>query len=76
MSVKIYTTSSCGACKQAKALFKSSGVKFTEYNVEKSAKRRDELINKYKSTGVPVIVINGSVVIGFNRGRILELLAE
>jgi len=52
------------------------GVNFVERNVSVDPSALQELVGTYKSRGTPTIVIGDEVIIGFNRGRIDELLAQ
>jgi len=64
--VELYITSWCPWCKKAKAFFRSRGIAFVEYDIEKDkeAARRKEKIDRRK--GVPFAVINGKSVHGYN----------
>ena len=73
-TVEIYTTPSCAYCKMAKEYFEKNGVAFVEYDVAKDAIRRQELLDKTHQFGVPVIIINGKIVLGFDRAKINQLL--
>ena len=73
-SVKIYTTPYCHYCKMAKEFFKSKNIQYEEYDVMQDIKRRDEMIAKTGQLGVPVIEINGKIVIGFDRAKVIEYL--
>lgn len=72
--VEIYSTPWCAYCKMAKEYFKKNKVAYTEYDVADDATKRREMLDKTHQMGVPVIVINGKIVIGFDRGKINELL--
>ncbi|MEX2090878.1 MAG: glutaredoxin domain-containing protein [Candidatus Paceibacterota bacterium] len=72
--VTIYTTSYCAYCKMAKEYFKSKNVEYTEYDVMSDVSKRDEMVKKSGQLGVPVIDINGKIVIGFDRPKINEYL--
>ena len=74
MSVKIYTTTWCHFCKEAKRYFKQNGITFEEINVEKDAKAANEMVAKSGQMGVPVIEINGKVFVGFNKPAIEKAL--
>jgi len=65
--VKIYSTKTCPYCIKAKEYFKSKKVKYTNYDVADDDKARDEMIELSGQMGVPVIVINKKVIIGFDR---------
>ena len=74
MSVTIYTTPSCGYCKVAKDYFRSLHVPFTEYNVAADNRKAEEMVRKTGQMGVPVIDVNGKVIVGFNRPEIDKAL--
>lgn len=71
--VVIYTTKTCPACVTAKKYFTSKNIPFKEMDVQSSPQARAEW-EKFNVRGVPVIVIKGQVVEGFNEGRIAQLL--
>lgn len=73
-AIKIYTTPSCAFCKMAKEYFKSKGLSYEEYDVSKDIPRQKEMIEKTGQFGVPVLDINGKIVIGFDRPKINQLL--
>jgi len=60
----------------AKDYLKSKNVKFKEINVGKDPKAAREMIEKTGQMGVPVIEINGKIIIGFNRMAIDKALSE
>lgn len=64
--VELYTTSWCPWCKKAKAFFRSRGIAFVEYDVEKDkeAARRKAQIDRQQ--GVPFAVVNGIGINGYN----------
>jgi len=75
MDVKIYTTPTCGYCHQAKAFFDELGVSYTEIDVSRDRAAADEMVRLTGQMGVPVIVVDQEVIVGFNRPRLQELLA-
>ena len=72
--ITIYSTSYCAYCKMAKEYFKSKNLDFEEHDVMADLPRREEMIKKSGQLGVPVIDIDGKIVIGFDRPRINQLL--
>lgn len=74
MDVKIFTAPTCGYCHQAKRFLANQGVAFKEYDVSVDPEANQEVRRLTGQTGVPVIVIDGQVVIGFDRPRLEELL--
>ena len=73
-TVKIYSTPSCVYCKMAKEFFAKNNIQYTEYDVADDEKAREEMINKSHQLGVPVIDIDGKIVIGFDKKTIANLL--
>lgn len=73
-SVKIYTTPVCVYCKMAKAFFVENNVKYEEVNVAENSKAREEMIAKSHQIGVPVVDVNGKIIIGFDKPRLIEAL--
>lgn len=71
--VILYSTSWCGACKQAKAFLNRHGIAYTEYDVEKSAEGRRQF-EALGGRGVPLMVIEGTTVIGYNPDEMKRLL--
>ena len=67
MSVKIYSTSSCSACKMAKSYLKERQIKFIDYDIGSDSRKAEEMLYKSHQTGVPVIDFNGKIIIGFDR---------
>jgi len=70
MAITIYTTPSCGYCNVAKNYFRENRVPFTEYDVSRDQRRADEMVKKSGQMGVPVIDINGRIIVGFNKPEI------
>jgi glutaredoxin len=50
-------------------------VSFTEYDVAKDRDKAQEMIQKSGQMGVPVIMVDDEVVVGFNQGKLDSLLA-
>lgn len=72
--VIIYTTPTCVYCKSAKAFFKDNNIAYEEKDVSKDVQARDEMIKKSGMMAVPVIDIDGSVTVGFDRAKLSQLL--
>ncbi len=73
-NVTIYSTPTCHFCHMAKDYFKANNVAYTEHNVAADAAKRTELVEKSGQMGVPVIVIDNDMIIGFNKPVITKLL--
>jgi glutaredoxin len=73
--VELYTTSWCPYCKNARDFFRSRGIPFTEYDIEKdkAAAARKNKLDKKK--GVPFVVINGRGIHGWSAAAYEQALA-
>ncbi len=72
--VAVYSTSTCPYCKQAKTFLEDNGVAYEEFDVGADGEKRKEMIDKSGQMGVPVIDIEGKVIVGFDREAIKEAL--
>ena len=76
--ITIYSTSWCGYCKMAMKYLGDKDISFTDKNVETDASAHAELMQKIGGNfrGVPVIDIDGEIILGFDRPRIDAALAS
>jgi glutaredoxin-like YruB-family protein len=72
--VKIYSTPTCPYCKMAKDFFKEKKIKFENIDVSEDEKAGKEMVDKSGQMGVPVIEIDGKIIVGFDQEKIEELL--
>ena len=72
--VTIYTTPTCVYCKMAKAFFREHDVEYSEKNVATDEAARNEMVEKSGQLGVPVIDIDGEIIVGFDKPKLSELL--
>ncbi|KKW47115.1 NrdH-redoxin [Candidatus Kaiserbacteria bacterium RIFCSPHIGHO2_02_FULL_59_21] len=73
--VTIYSTPTCHFCHAAKEFFDANKVAYTDYNVATDIEKRKEMVEKSGQMGVPVITIGDTLIVGFDEGRLRELLA-
>lgn len=73
-NVTIYTTPTCVYCKMTKNFFLDHNIQYTEKNVAQDAEAREQMIQKSGQMGVPVVDIDGKIVIGFDQEQLSELL--
>ncbi len=73
-NVTIYSTPSCHFCHMAKEFFKANNVPYTEFDVAANGDKRKEMVEQSGQMGVPVIVIENDLIIGFNKPKIAQLL--
>jgi len=76
MKVEVYITPTCGYCHQAKRFLSERGVNFTEHDVSRDREAGEEMVRRTGQMGVPVIIIDGEVVVGFDRPGLESLLAK
>lgn len=74
MGITLYTTPSCTYCRKAKDFFRQNRIRFTEYNIASDARKAEEMMKKSGQMGVPVIDINGRVIVGFNQSEVERAL--
>lgn len=64
-SVTVYSTPSCPYCVMAKDYFKKHGVMYRDVDVSTNREAAQEMIQKSGQMGVPVIDIDGEILVGF-----------
>jgi glutaredoxin-like YruB-family protein len=74
MNVKVYSTPSCPWCTVAKNYLASKNVPFEDVDVSRNREAAMEMIQKSGQRGVPVLDINGSIVVGFDQDTIDTLI--
>ena len=74
--IKVYSTSWCAFCHAAKQYFDKLGVKYEDVDVEHDVQAAQEMVSKSGQMGVPVIDIDGNIIVGFDRQRIDQLLQQ
>ncbi len=72
--IKIYSTPFCPYCVTLKDYLKEKKVNFTEVDVSGDEKARDEMVQLSGQIGVPVVNIDGKIIVGFDKGEIDEAL--
>ena len=72
--VEIYSTPTCHYCHLAKDFFDANKIAYTEYDVASNIEKRKEMVNLTNQMGVPVIVIDGSWAVGFNKPEVAKML--
>lgn len=72
--VKVYSTPTCPWCHRAMEFLKELKVEFEDINVAENKEAAQEMIDKSGQRGVPVIEIDGEIIIGFNPDEIKKAL--
>ena len=73
-SVKVYSTPTCPYCKMTKQFLDEKGIKYENYDVSLDRQKAKEMVDKSGQMGVPVIDIEGEIIVGFNRPKIAKAL--
>lgn len=73
-TIKIYSTPTCTYCNMAKDYFKAHSLAYEEFNVAADTDKRKEMVEKSGQLGVPVIEINGQIMVGFDEETLEGLL--
>ncbi len=70
----MYSTPTCTYCNAAKDFFTQHNVAFEVFDVASDTAKRAEMIEKSGQMGVPVIIVDDEIVVGFDKARLSELL--
>ena len=70
MKVEIYSTPTCPYCHKAKEYFKTNKIEYTDYNVAEDQAKAKEMMDKSGQMGVPVIVVDDKVIVGFDKPKL------
>ena len=73
-SVKVYGTPSCPFCAKAKQFLKENKVEFEDIDVSANQEKVRELMEKSGQMGVPVLDIEGEIIVGFDKEKIQKAL--
>ncbi len=74
MSVTVYSTPTCVYCKMVKKYFESHNIDFNEIDVSRDREAAAEMVRKSGQMGVPVVDIDGTIIVGFDKDKIDSLL--
>lgn len=72
--ITLYSTRRCPHCRQAKQWLQEQGLRFQEFDIERNARASREF-QRLGARGVPVLVINGKRLDGFDPKRLRRLLS-
>lgn len=73
-NVKIYSTPTCPYCKMVKQFLGENNITFEDVDVSSNQTAAQEMVKKSGQMGVPVLDIDGQIVVGFDKGKIKQLL--
>ncbi len=72
--VRLFVTPSCAYCFTLKEFLKEHNIEFEEIDVSKNKEAREEIIKKSGQLEVPVVEIDGQIVVGFDKEKICKIL--
>lgn len=72
--VRVFSTPTCPYCITLKAFLDDKGIEYQYIDVSQDEAARDEMVEKTGQRGVPVIEIDGQMIIGFDKEKISQLL--
>lgn len=73
-NVKVYSTSTCPYCIRAKQFLKDNNITFEDIDVSTNQAAAQEMIQKSGQMGVPVLDIDGEIILGFDKEKIKQAL--
>lgn len=74
--ITVYSAVWCGFCHSAKLYFDRLGVKYQDLDVEQDPKNAQEAVAKSGQMGIPVIDIDGTIIVGFDKPKIDQALKD
>lgn len=72
--VTVYSTPTCPYCKMAKEYFTEKKIEYSDVDVAADEKKAQEMIEKSGQMGVPVIDIDGEIIVGFDKEAVNKAL--
>ncbi len=72
--VKVYSTPTCPYCEILKEFLRDKGVDFESIDVSQNQEAQDYILQKTGKMAVPITEIDGEIVVGFDRPKIVKLL--
>lgn len=74
-SVKVYSTPTCPYCVRVKQFFKDNNIAYEDFDVSLDQAKADEMVNKSGQISVPMIDIEGQIIVGFDKEKIKKVLS-
>jgi glutaredoxin-like YruB-family protein len=74
--VVVYSTPNCPICHRAKEYLNKSGISYQDINVAADKTAVQDMIKKSGQIGVPVILVDEQVMVGYNQAKLIEMLAK
>ncbi len=74
MDVTVYSTPTCPWCKKVKEFLKEKKIEFKDKNIGEDQEAAKEMIKKSGQMGVPVIDVDGKIIVGFDKEALTKEL--
>ncbi len=72
--VLVYSTQSCPYCIRLKQFLSENNISYVDYDVGRDNQKAEEMAAKSGQMGVPVLDIDGKIIVGFDRDEIKQVL--
>ena len=69
-SVIVYSTPTCPWCMRVKQYLKENNILFLDWDVGADKVSANEMVKKSGQMGVPVLDIDGQIIVGFDKEKI------
>jgi len=73
-NVVIYSTPTCPWCMRTKQFLKENNINFQDFDVSSNQQAAEEMVRKSGQMGVPVLDIDGEIIVGFDKEKIKTAL--
>ena len=73
-NITVYSTATCPYCKMVKQFLEDNEFKYKEVDVGKDKQGAHEMVEKSGHMGVPVVDIDGEIIVGFDKPAIKKAL--
>jgi len=74
--IQIYTLPNCPHCDDVKNYLNQHSIPYMEYDISRDVNRLDEMYKKTGQVGTPIIDVGGSIMVGFNQPRLIQILNQ
>lgn len=74
MNVLLYAAPACPFCVIVKKFLERNNIKFTDIDISKDNKKEAEMQKKSNQTSVPVVDVDGTIIVGYNLQKLKEAL--
>ncbi len=74
MRVTLYSTPTCPYCKLTKDFLEDRSIEYVEVDVSADPSKANEMVKKSGQMGVPVVEVEGKVIVGWNKSALEEAL--